>query len=765
MHLDYVRIREIDSIDEYKEKVLAAAVMYAEAGYCVIPIRPNQKAIPEKRTGIGYNNASRNLDTVRKWFGPGCKYEGWNIGLACGAKDGIFVIDVDTKENPKTKTTGYDTLADIEADHGPLQGPIQITPSGGRHYIFQWFPNGSSSTAKIGWGVDTRGGDGECRSHIVAWPSQIDGKEYHWDKLGNVEEAPDWLAGILGEAWDVPQKPGRGSENVGEEDVETLFSPREIWKILQSIAPDDLTYDDWLQIGQAIHSQHPDETGLKLWDSWSQKGERYEEGECQKRWRGFKSYGPVRIGTLIYHAKRFGHVPNPKVEAIELDTKSEYEALVDELNEEWGIVVVGGKIRIVGKQLNADPMADITLLGIDDFKNLTMNKKTILSGPNGQTKAVPKTAVWLSDERRKEYTGGLKFRPDQPTEFFTPNGLAYNLWRGWQVKPVAGDWSKMKTHLLEVICSGNEMHYTWLMDWMADMFQDPANPKGCAVVIKGVEGAGKGTLFEALGKTMGRHYKHLTQEEHLTGRFGGHLEDALLIFADEVVYGGSKKHAGTLKALVSERNLTVERKGIDAYQYYNCAHLGIVSNEDWFIPAGQESRRWFVIEAASDKANNNKWFGDIQREMDRGGYEAMMHELLNREITSNLRFAPETNILKDQRLRYAASHRDSLAGWLSDCLELGTLGIQCYESNNLEVAWPTVVDRMELYTTYMEWCGMRKYAPNEVCNKTLFYSRVESFGFKIIRPAAGDGPRKRMFQVTPLDVMIDLYEKKMNVEI
>lgn len=758
MILDFATIREIESIDDYAEKVMAAAVMYANAGFYVIPIRPNEKAIPKRSAGLSYQHASRNIDTVREWFKPDGKYRGWNIGLACGAEDGIFVLDIDPKDG------GYETLADIEMDHGPVQGVVQKTPSGGKHFVFRWFDAGQSSTGKIGKGIDTRGGKGQCSSHVVAWPSEIDGQRYTWEKVGIVDEAPDWLAELLGTPWDAPKPEGRGSENVDDDALETLFSPREIWSMLQPIDPDDLTYDDWLHIGQAIHSQHPDPTGLKIWDSWSQKGGRYDEGECALRWKGFKSYGPIRIGTLIYHAKRFGYVPRPKVETIELDTSSEYDKLIDELNKEWGIAVVGGKIRIIGKMLNADPKQDITMLGLDDFKNLTMNKKTVVAGPNGQTKAVAKTAIWLADERRKEYTGGVQFRPDRDMEFITPNGLAYNLWRGWTAQPAPGSWAKLKTHILEVLCNGNETHYEWIMDWLADLYQDPANPKGCAIVMKGVEGSGKGTLVEAIGKTMGRHYKHLTQEEHLTGRFSGHLQDALVIFADEVVYGGSKKHAGTLKALVSERNLTVERKGIDAYQYYNCAHLFIASNEDWFIPAGPESRRWMVIEASRAKANNERWFKAIHDELNNGGYEAMMYELLHREIKNNLKLAPETDILVDQRMRYAASHRDSLVGWLSDCLETGTLGIMCHESANIETAWPTLADRMELFNSYLDWCNMRRLPPNEVAAKALFYNRVEGFGFKRTRPST-NGVRKVMYEVTPLDLMTELFERKLSIKI
>jgi molybdopterin-guanine dinucleotide biosynthesis protein len=402
---------------------------------------------------------------------------------------------------------------------------------------------------------------------------------------------------------------------------------------------------------------------------------------------------------------------------------------------------------------------------MDDFKTLTMNKKTVVAGPGGATKAVPKSMIWLGDERRKEYVGGMHFRPDKAEEFMTVGGLAYNMWRGWSYTPQKGSWAKLKRHILEIVCRGDEGHYTWLLDWMADLYQDPYNPKGCAVVMKGIEGSGKGTLIEAIGRTMGRHYKHLTQEEHLTGRFTGHLQDGLLVFADEVVYGGSKKHAGTLKALVSERNLTVERKGVDAYRYYNCAHLAVASNEDWFIPAGPESRRWFVLETSSDRAKDMNWFNEIHKEMDNGGTEAMMHELMGREITSNLKRAPETKMLADQRLRYAASHRDSFTTWMQDCLESGVLGVQCHKSNDIETAWPVLVDRMELYTAYEQWCGLKRLPVNEIAHKSLFYSRAERMGLKKVRPAMADGQRRWMYEISPLETTIAVFEQLHSVEI
>lgn len=765
MRLDIVRIREIEAIKNFEERVLAAAVMYAEAGFYVIPIRPNQKAIPPKSHGLNYVHASRNIDTVRAWFEPDSKYCGWNIGLACGASDGIFVVDVDAHGD----INGFDTLRDIEEDFGELETLVQTTPNGGKHFVYQWFHNGASSTSKIGRGVDTRGGDGKCRSHIVAWPSVVDGREYKWERYGDVEEAPEFFSELLGEPWSSgnSKESGRGSENVGDEDTERQYMPREIWQMLTKIDPDDLNYDQWLQVGQAIHSQHPDEKGIKLWDSWSKRGERYEAGECKKRWAGFRAYGPVRIGTLIFIAKRHGYVPKPQIEAeTKIETDSEYDKLIDELNKEYGVAVVGGKIRIVSQSINKDPEQDITLLTMDDFKAMTMNKKTVISGANGQSKAVPKTMIWLGDERRKEFTGGIQFRPDKETEFYGPNGLTYNLWTGFALKPKKGDWSKLRRHIEEVICSGNEEHYTWLLDWMADLYQEPADPKGCAVVLKGKEGSGKGILFEAIGRTLGRHYKHLTEESHLTGRFNGHHQDTLLLFADELVYGGDKKHSGKLKALVTEKKLMVERKGLDAFSYRNYARVGIASNEDWFIPAGPESRRWFVIETDNSRTKDHKWFMDILEEMENGGVEAMMYDLMRREVTSNLKRAPETELLQDQRNRFASSKNDSLQEWWEDVLERGTVGVQCLESDEMNVSWPRLVDRMDLYDQYILWCTNRSVHPLRIVNKQLFYTQMQKFGAPQVRPGGADvikrmgGTRKRVFQFEPLEKMIETFEQQ-----
>lgn len=725
--LDLERILQIEQLDSWDDKVLAAAVMYAEHGFYVVPLRPNSKILPPRATGMNYARASKNPDTVREWWTG--KYAGFNIGLACGATDSICVLDIDTKNGKN----GFVALELLEQEYGPVEAITQSTASGGRHYVFSSDGTISSSSDKISAGIDTRGGNGVNASHIVAWPSQVDGFVYEWENVGEFPYPPDWLLERLGTPWQsgVGAGTGRGNEQVGDSDVERQYPITELVRMLQYIDPDILSYDDWLRVGHALHSQHSDMEGLSTWDHWSARGERYQIGECAKRWGAFKDGGTVRIGTLIHFAKLGGYSPKPEIIEPPMGV-SEFHEIIEEMNKEWAIAVVGGKVRIIGLRLNERPDMDFTLIGVDDFKCLMQNQKIWVTDAKGQPKAIPKAALWLGDEDRKTFEGGVVFHPNKPAEF---DGQ-YNLWRGWSVKPEAGEWGRMKTHIYEVLCSGNQSHYEWLMDWMADLIQDPANPKGAALVMRGPEGAGKGTIVEAMGKLMGRHYKHLTQEEHLTGRFNGHLMDALLVFADEVVYGGSKKTAGTLKAMVTERRLTSERKGVDATGFRNCAHLVIASNEDWFVPAGPSSRRWFVLEVSGHRANDRKWFDDIHYEMDNGGYEAMMWELQHRVIKSDLKVAPVTKALQGQRAMYVAN--DSLVEWWASVVERGDIPHLGDGDIVNQVKWPSEILRTELFDQYEQWGIMRKVT---VKPKAAFYSKMTELGLEQFRSARDGRPR------------------------
>jgi hypothetical protein len=63
-------------------------------------------------------------------------------------------------------------------------------------------------------------------------------------------------------------------------------------------------YDDWLAVGMALHSV--DDSLLSEWDAWSRQSNKYQPGDCDKKWKSFSSSGKVSIGTLAQMAKQDG---------------------------------------------------------------------------------------------------------------------------------------------------------------------------------------------------------------------------------------------------------------------------------------------------------------------------------------------------------------------------------------------------------------------------------------------------------------------------
>ena len=77
---------------------------------------------------------------------------------------------------------------------------------------------------------------------------------------------------------------------------------RSYLEALQPSRADD--YDQWLEVGMALHSV--DDALLADWITWSAQSSKFKPGDCEHKWRGFKSGGGITLGTLGQLAKQDG---------------------------------------------------------------------------------------------------------------------------------------------------------------------------------------------------------------------------------------------------------------------------------------------------------------------------------------------------------------------------------------------------------------------------------------------------------------------------
>lgn len=80
---------------------------------------------------------------------------------------------------------------------------------------------------------------------------------------------------------------------------------------LHHISP-DIEYDEWIAIGQALHTAFGDQ-GHSLWAQWSSQGAKYAgEKDIDSHWKSFSANKGVSIGTLFHIAKQHGYAPPTK---------------------------------------------------------------------------------------------------------------------------------------------------------------------------------------------------------------------------------------------------------------------------------------------------------------------------------------------------------------------------------------------------------------------------------------------------------------------
>jgi hypothetical protein len=376
----------------------------------------------------------------------------------------------------------------------------------------------------------------------------------------------------------------------------------------------------------------------------------------------------------------------------------EAAALIDEFNRRYMVVNEAGKAFVF------EEVCDYALkrqryqrMNFDDFCRLYSNRLVAVGiDKKGAPLLEPAGRYWLGHPKRRQFIGGVIFDPSNGAH----SEDMLNLWRGFALEPRAGSWARLKHHMLNNVCNDNEEHYDFLLKWMARMFQFPGEQGEVAIVLCGIEGTGKGTVAKALKRLLGQHGLAISNTRHLTGNFNSHMRDVIFLFADEAFFAGDKAHVGVLKALVTEPTLTIEGKYQNAVEAPNYLHLMLASNEAWVVPASLEARRFFVLNVSDRCANNHDYFAAIHEELDNGGYEAMLHELLNLDLTGfNHRRAPRTvGLQEQQKLSLPVAEK-----WWIDVLMRGYVWRSRLGLENFFSEWHECVSTELLFDAYVAY--------------------------------------------------------------
>lgn len=194
------------------------------------------------------------------------------------------------------------------------------------------------------------------------------------------------------------------------------------------------------------------------------------------------------------------------------------------------------------------------------------------------------------------------------------SGIYLNTFAGFEARIAeSNSMSAMATyldrilnHIKVVYARRDEKLYRWLVGRLALMIRKPRRRSGTTIVLYGKQGCGKTCFLEFLiHNVFGSNIATVvTGLSKLTQRFNSRAEGQCLIVVNEMAdadeKGKGRNQQEILKALISDRDFTVERKGQDPYTVPNFANFIITTNNETSIVVKRGDRRYVMIECSDE---------------------------------------------------------------------------------------------------------------------------------------------------------------------
>lgn len=263
----------------------------------------------------------------------------------------------------------------------------------------------------------------------------------------------------------------------------------------------------------------------------------------------------------------------------------------------------------------------------------------------GRSKRVSRQSIWWPHPARAYYAG-VNFAPNgRDKHGRTADRRKFNLWTPFAQEPKEGDWSLLKDHILFILCNGDEDAYDYVLNWMAHLFQNPWDKPGVAIVVWGKKRTGKGTVADAIREAVGSALSRMyTQKEHVVGRFAGAAQPPMFNQIEEAVFAKDPREEGPLKSKITDPTEVVELKFKTPYEVPSYGRWWFNSNSPTPVPITYDEERYFVLHVSDARASDHTYFKAIRKQVyHEGGLAAMVHELMNRDISNfNIRKPPVT---------------------------------------------------------------------------------------------------------------------------
>lgn len=436
------------------------------------------------------------------------------------------------------------------------------------------------------------------------------------------------------------------------------LSRESVLETLDLIPNDDAGFEDWLEVGMALHHQFDgDSDGLELWHDWSAQSTKCEPAEVNRRWESFgKGPATVTFATLVYKAKKVREEATNKTFESALNrvmttqskrvimeelipalarsaqTDMDFDTATKKVQLRLGELEDGAKPRLpsvvkafraampkVAREKNIPKWCDywVYVQQENNFYNsrtsVRLSKgsfdstfgRELISEENrdkGESFAGKASDVALNLFRLPIASDYIYFPGGD--EFVKINGHTmvntYNHHRLPQSRAPKDrqdrDAIKMAERHFEILIK-DERERRLLLDYLAYNVQFPSERVHWAPVLQGVDGGGKSWLMQLMSVVLGQDNIDTASAGDLHEQYTAWAEGKKMVFFEEVRVAGIDKYdiVNKIKAYLTNSTVKVRRMQRNSYSIPNMTNYFVFTNYLDAIPYDANDRRYFVL--------------------------------------------------------------------------------------------------------------------------------------------------------------------------
>lgn len=239
--------------------------------------------------------------------------------------------------------------------------------------------------------------------------------------------------------------------------------------------------------------------------------------------------------------------------------------------------------------------------------------------------------------------------------FYSEDDEDFSIFRGFEFDKFDNvDVDKIELflkHVREIIASGNEVVYKYIISWIAYLIQNPGKKTKTCLLLIGKHGVGKTIFTDVIAKLFGLYADNdLSDIASIAGKFNDKLENKMLFVINNLNDRSMiiKNMMNRIKNYISENTVIINKRRVDHYQIENVSNFIITTNDKnpFWIDYGDW--RHVVLEVSDRMKDNVDYFNELSDSLTPEFYENLFNYFRTYDIKDfNPIYIPD-NERKDQ---------------------------------------------------------------------------------------------------------------------